>query len=98
MSRDIPVSDVARQHSRATGARPQQNGAVSVESEVEAPPRRAVWQRLPVLLLVGVLPVPFGLYFLGFVAMVLLLSDRTRDTGARAGGAVLLFWWAYSFR
>jgi hypothetical protein len=59
---------------------------------------RAWWQRLPFVLLVGVLPVPFGLYFLGFIAMALLLSDRTRDTEVRAGGAVALFWWAYAFR
>lgn len=71
---------------------------MSEASEVEAAPRRAFWQRLPVLVLIGVLPVPFGLYFLAFIAMALLLSDRTRDTEAKAGGAVLLFWWAYSFR
>jgi hypothetical protein len=53
---------------------------------------------VPFLVLVGVLPVPFGLYFLAFVAIALLLSDLTRETQTRAGGAVLLFWWAYSFR
>jgi len=71
---------------------------VTEQSEDEKPPRRAWYQRLPVLLLVGVVPVPFGLYFLAFIAMALLLSDRTRDTPIRAGGAVALFWWAYTFR
>jgi hypothetical protein len=77
--------------------RPQENGRVTEQSE-DKPPRRAWYQRLPVLLLVGVLPVPFGLYFLAFIAMALLLSDRTRDTPVRAGGAVALFWWAYTWR
>jgi hypothetical protein len=45
-----------------------------------------------------VLPVPFGLYFLAFIAIALLLGDMTRETETRGGGAVLLFWWAYSFR
>jgi hypothetical protein len=71
---------------------------VTDEPTVEAPPRRAWWQRLPVLVAVGVLPVPFGLFFLAFIAIAMLMSDRTRDTQAKAGGAVLLFWWAYSFR
>lgn len=61
-------------------------------------PGRAWWQRLPFLLVVGVLPVPFGLYFTGFIAMALLLSDRTRDARVRGAGAVAFFWWAYSFR
>jgi hypothetical protein len=65
---------------------------------VAQPLGRAWWQRLPFIVAVGVVPVPFGLYFLGFIAMALLLSDRTRDTDVRAGGAVALFWWAYSFR
>lgn len=64
----------------------------------EAPPGRRWWQRLPFLLLVGVAPLPFGLYFLGFIAIALLLSDSTREPEVRAGGSVLLFWWAYSFR
>lgn len=59
---------------------------------------RAWWQRLPFLLVVGVLPVPLGMYFVAFIAMAVLLSDRTRDTPVRAAGAVGLFWWAYSFR
>jgi hypothetical protein len=59
---------------------------------------RQWWQRLPFLVLVGVLPVPFGLFFLGFIAIALLLTDGTRESEVRAGGAVLLFWWAYSFR
>lgn len=71
---------------------------MSETSEVAAPPRRAWWQRFPVLVLVGVVPVPFGLYFLAFIAIAMLLSDRTRDTDARAAGTVGLFWWAYSFR
>lgn len=53
---------------------------------------------MPFLLVLGVLPVPFGLFFLAFIAMALLLSDTTRATQIRAGGAVLLFWWVYSFR
>ncbi len=61
-------------------------------------PGRAWWQRLPFLLVLGVLPVPFGMYFMAFIAMAVLLSDRTRDTPVRGGGAVALFWWAYSFR
>lgn len=64
----------------------------------DQPARRAWYRRLPVLLVVGVLPVPFGLYFLGFIAMAMLLSDRTRDVPVKAGGALTLFWWAYTFR
>jgi hypothetical protein len=59
---------------------------------------RKWWQRLPVLVLVGVLPVPFGLFFLAFIAIALLLTDATRESETRAGGGVLLFWWAYNFR
>jgi hypothetical protein len=59
---------------------------------------RPWWRRVPFLVLVGVLPVPFGMFFAAFVAIALLLSDQTRETETRAGGAVLLFWWAYSFR
>lgn len=59
---------------------------------------RRWWQRLPFLVVVGVLPVPFGLFFLGFIAIALLLTDGTREPEVRGGGAVLLFWWAYSFR
>ncbi len=61
-------------------------------------PERSWWQRLPVLVAVGVVPVPFGMYFLAFIAIAMLLTDQTRETEVRAGGAVLLFWWAYSFR
>ena len=68
------------------------------EEQPDEPARRRWWQRLPVLVLLGVVPVPFGLYFLAFIAIALLLSDRTRDTEVKAAGAVLLFWWAYSFR
>ena len=64
----------------------------------EAPATRRWWQRLPMLIAVGVLPVPLGLFFLAFVGMAMLLSDQTRETEVRAGGSVLLFWWAYSFR
>jgi hypothetical protein len=53
---------------------------------------------VPFLVAVGVLPVPFGLFFLAFIAIVLLLTDMTREPEVRGGGAVLLFWWAYSFR
>lgn len=60
--------------------------------------RRAWWQTLPALVAVGVVPVPFGVYFMAFIGMAMLLSDRTRDTDVRAGGSVALFWWAYSFR
>ncbi|MDQ1712317.1 MAG: hypothetical protein QOE45_1767 [Frankiaceae bacterium] len=60
--------------------------------------RRPWWRTLPFLVLVGVLPVPFGMYFLAFIAIALLLSDTTRETEVKAGGAVLLFWWAYTFR
>lgn len=66
--------------------------------EAAAARGRAFWQRLPVLLAVGVAPVPFGFYFMGFIAMAMLLSDRTRDVDARAGGTVALFWWSYMFR
>ena len=59
---------------------------------------RPWWRRLPFLVALGVLPVPFGLFFLAFVAIAVLLGDRTRETEVRAGSAVLLFWWAYSFR
>lgn len=65
---------------------------------LEPPATRKWWQRVPFLLLVGVLPVPFGMFFLGFIAIGLLLSDATRESEVRAGGSVLLFWWAYSFR
>jgi hypothetical protein len=61
-------------------------------------PRRPWWRTLPFLVLVGVLPVPFGMYFLAFIAIAVLLSDGTREPDVRAGGSVLLFWWAYSFR
>jgi hypothetical protein len=67
----------------------------------DPPAPRAVrrwWQRLPFLVLVGVVPLPFGLFFMGFIAIALLLSDRTRENEVRAGGAVLLLWWTYSFR
>lgn len=75
-------------------------GPVTGEDEaVEVDPAaRRWWQRLPVLLAVGALPVPFGLYFMAFVGIGLLLWDRSRESEVRAGGAVLLFWWAYSFR
>ena len=70
-----------------------------VTTEPTAPPAmRRWWQRLPFLVLVGVLPLPFGMYFLGFIAIFLLLSDVTRESEVRAGGAVLLLWWTYSFR
>jgi hypothetical protein len=59
---------------------------------------RPWWRRLPFLVVLGVLPVPFGLFFLAFIAIALLLGDQTRETEVRAGSAVLLFWWAYSFR
>ena len=77
------------------------NDATATETasgKTAAPPVRAWWQRLPVLVLVGVAPVPFGLFFLAFIAMAMLLSDRTRDADARGGGTVALFWWAYMFR
>lgn len=64
----------------------------------QAVPSRKWWQRLPFLVLLGVLPVPFGLFFLAFVAIAMLLTDQTRETETRAGGGVLLFWWAYNFR
>lgn len=68
-------------------------------AETPALPRRRPWWRtLPFVVLVGVLPVPFGMYFLAFIAIALLLSDVTRETEVKAGGSVLLFWWAYSFR
>jgi hypothetical protein len=51
-----------------------------------------------VLFLVGVLPAPFGLYFLPFIAIGMLLIDPTRESEVKGGGLVLLFWWAYSFR
>ena len=63
----------------------------------QEPKGRRWWQRLPFLVLLGVLPV-FGLFFLGFIAIALLLSDTTRESETRAGGGVLLFWWAYNFR
>ena len=66
--------------------------------ETTSPARRPWWQTLPFLILLGVVPVPFGLYFAGFIGIALLLSDRTRETEVKAGGAVALFWWAYSFR
>ncbi|HEV2999358.1 MAG TPA: hypothetical protein VGW75_01370 [Solirubrobacteraceae bacterium] len=70
-----------------------------VTPDQSAPPaRRRWWQRLPFLVLVGVLPLPFGMFFLGFIAIALLLSDMTRESEVRAGGGVLLLWWAYSFR
>lgn len=68
------------------------------DEQPPVPERRNWWQRLPVLVLVGVVPVPFGLYFMAFVGAAMLLGDRTRDTEAKAAGAVALFWWAYSFR
>ena len=68
------------------------------EEQPAGPARRQWWQRLPVLVLLGVVPVPFGLYFMAFIAIALLLADRTRDTEAKGAGAVLLFWWAVSFR
>lgn len=70
----------------------------AADEAAAGPARRAWWQRVPVLVAVGVVPVPFGLYFLGFIAIAMLLSDRTRETPVKAGGAVALFWWAYSFR
>lgn len=70
---------------------------MSESVETVAEPRRW-WQRLPVVLLVGAVPVPFGLFFMAFIGMALLLRDTSRDVDARAGGAVALFWWAYSFR
>ncbi|HVF05706.1 MAG TPA: hypothetical protein VNA20_12770 [Frankiaceae bacterium] len=72
-------------------------GSTGTTGEPEAQGRRW-WQRLPVVLLVGAVPVPFGLFFMAFIAMAMLLRDSTRDVDARAGGAVALFWWAYSFR
>jgi hypothetical protein len=60
--------------------------------------RRRWWQTLPALFVVGVLPVPFGLYFLSFIAIGMLLIDPTRESEVKGGGLVLLFWWAYSFR
>ncbi|HEX8001851.1 MAG TPA: hypothetical protein VF519_04065 [Mycobacteriales bacterium] len=73
--------------------------AAAPAADPTAPPaRRRWWQRLPMLLLVGVVPLPFGFFFLGFVAIALLFSDLTRESEVRAGGGVLLFWWAYSFR
>lgn len=59
---------------------------------------RRWWQTLPFLVLVGVLPLPFGMFFMGFIAIFLLLGDATRESEVRAGGAVLLLWWTYSFR
>ena len=64
-----------------------------------APPtERRWWQRLPFLVLVGVLPLPFGMFFLGFIAIALLLTDLTRESEVRGGGLALLVWWTYSFR
>jgi hypothetical protein len=79
-----------------TVARPA--GPVTGDAAAFDPASRRWWQRLPVVLAVGALPVPFGLYFLAFVGIGLLLWDRSRESEIRAGGAVLLFWWAYSFR
>jgi hypothetical protein len=72
------------------------SGGAAAEAPVER--RRRWWQTVPLLLLLGVVAPPFGLYFLGFIAIALLLTDVTRETEVRAGGAVLLFWWAWSFR
>lgn len=72
--------------------------AVPAAEPAAEPGVRRWWQRLPFLVLVGVLPLPFGMFFLGFIAIALLLSDTTRESEVRAGGGVLLFWWAYSFR
>jgi hypothetical protein len=76
----------------------RENGGVEPTQPTDRPRRRPWWRTLPFLVLVGVLPVPFGMYFLAFIAIALLLSDGTRETEVKAGGAVLLFWWAYSFR
>jgi hypothetical protein len=84
-----PVPDPAGEPGRDQSAGPPADAAAR---------ERRWWQRLPFLVAVGVLPVPFGLFFLAFVAIALLLGDSTRETETRAGGAVLLFWWAYSFR
>jgi hypothetical protein len=73
-------------------------GGDGAAGEAPVERRRRWWQTVPVLALLGVVAPPFGLFFLGFVAIALLLSDVTRETEVRAGGAVLLFWWAYSFR
>lgn len=62
------------------------------------PARRRWWQRVPFLVLVGVLPLPLGMFFLGFIAIGLLCSDMTRESEVRGGGTVLLLWWTYSFR
>lgn len=62
------------------------------------PARRRWWQTLPALFVVGVLPAPFGLFFLPFLAMGMLLIDPTRESEVKGGGLVLLFWWTYSFR
>ncbi|HEU0131072.1 MAG TPA: hypothetical protein VFQ85_08790 [Mycobacteriales bacterium] len=74
------------------------DGAGGAAEGSAAPGRRQWWRTLPFLLVLGVLPAPFGLYFMPFVAIGVLLSDPTRETEVRAGGSVLLFWWAYSFR
>ena len=77
---------------------PTQPTEPTAPTEPQAAPTRRWWQRLPFVVLVAVVPVPFGLYFLAFIGIALVLGDRTRDTDTRAGAAVGLFWWAYSFR
>lgn len=44
----------------------------------------------------GGVAVYLGLQFVGLIAVVLLVGDRTRERSLRIGAAVLIFWWTFT--
>ena len=63
-----------------------------------AAPRSRSWFRSTAFIAFLAIPWPFlGFYFLGFIAIVLLSGDRSRDLASRIGGSVLIFAWIYTW-
>jgi hypothetical protein len=65
-------------------------------ARAESTPKAAPWWRhLGVIVALALLPM-VSLYFCGFIAMVILLSDQRRDRYVRLGGVLLIGWWTFT--
>lgn len=73
-----------------------QTDETAVERTATRPARS--WFRSNGFIAFLAIPWPYlGFFFLGFIAIVLLSGDRSRDLPSRVGGSVLIFAWIYAW-
>lgn len=62
------------------------------EESTRRPWYRSAW----VIGILGGVMVGMGAFYIGLIAIILLVGDRTREPAVRIGAAVLIFWWTFA--